>query len=241
MASEAVAAWPGRARAAARSFGPERYRAESILQHQVSSALVQQRIRHTAEFDLLDKLQSRLLRVDIVALDLRVEEPDLTAGSESLPRSSHEVTRKTYMPSWSKRAQAKATLPRILSSQSQPRATDGRSHKDVDVLLEILDSLAILLKRHTARIIHQHHHVKQTDLDEIRCELDGQLPRRRELLQRARLDDPLGNLVQVLRLVKALQVLLCAMSICPVRVEGTNARQGEEGGDIHLGHTAEAG
>lgn len=80
--------------------------------------------------------------------------------------------------------------------------TPARSH------LEILDTLPALLKRHTPRVIHEHNHVEERDLNEVRGELGGEAPRLGQLLERAGTVDPLGDLVEALRRVERLEVLL---------------------------------
>lgn len=136
------------------------------------------------------------------------------------------------MPSWSKSEQAKATLPRILSlsAQSPFRLSAVQLHVVVHMTssthphpihpsspsrhtskhshLEILDPLAVLLKLHTSRVIHQNDHVKQRNLDEVRGELDGQTPCRREGREGSGLIHAVGDLLELLRLVEGLEVLL---------------------------------
>jgi hypothetical protein len=70
--------------------------------------------QRTAELDLGDERLGGLLRVDVVPLGLRVEESNLTDPSARFPLPCMP---RSHIPSWSKREQAKAILPRILRGQ----------------------------------------------------------------------------------------------------------------------------
>jgi hypothetical protein len=79
--------------------------------------------------------------------------------------------------------------------------------------LEVLDTLSIFLKLHRTTVIDENNDVEQRNLDEIRGELEGEFPVRREGLQRPSLDDPLSDSLEGLRRrIERLQVLLSSVS-----------------------------
>jgi len=61
--------------------------------------------------------------------------------------------------------------------------------------LEIINALAVLLERHTARVVDQDDNVEERNLDEVRSELDRETPSGRELVEHARLGDALSDLL----------------------------------------------
>jgi len=85
----------------------------------------------------------------------------------------------------------------------------------LDVHLQILDSLAVLLKLHRTTIVDKHHDVKQRDLDEIGGQLEREFPSGSEGLKRSALDHSLSDgLKSLWRGVERLQVLLRSAQVC---------------------------
>lgn len=75
--------------------------------------------------------------------------------------------------------------------------------------LEVLDTLAVLLECHTARVVDKNNNVKESNLCEIYGDLHWQPPLSCELLESTSLDDTLSNLVNSLGVgVERLNVLL---------------------------------
>jgi len=74
--------------------------------------------------------------------------------------------------------------------------------------LEIINALAVLLERHTARVVDQDDNVEERNLDEVRSELDRETPSGRELVEHARLGDALSDLLDRPGRVEGIQVLV---------------------------------
>jgi hypothetical protein len=62
---------------------------------------------------------------DVVSLDVRIEESDLARKIQLTASTIFEI--ETYIPSWSNKEQAKATLPRILYDQLNPHLQSRKS------------------------------------------------------------------------------------------------------------------
>lgn len=113
----------------------------------------------------------------------------------------------THIPSWSNNEQANANRLKILPptiSQHSPFTAPQTQ----DSHLQIINPLAILLKRHTSRIITQDDDIKQRNLDEIQRDFLGQSPFRCDSVQSAGLSDSSGDLFEGLGRVESLEALL---------------------------------